>query len=72
MADVEVYAFAKSIGAPLELVREVKRLGRLPVVNFAAGACVCLCVEREREGGKQTSDFLCIGVCFVSASCIRS
>lgn len=37
MADEEVYAYAKEIGAPLELVREVKRLGRLPVVNFAAG-----------------------------------
>jgi pyridoxal 5'-phosphate synthase pdxS subunit len=29
--------FAKEIGAPYELVREVKKLGRLPVVNFAAG-----------------------------------
>ncbi len=37
MADEELYAYAKNIGAPLELVREVKRLGRLPVVNFAAG-----------------------------------
>ena len=34
---VELYAFAKEIGAPIDLVREVKRLGRLPVVNFAAG-----------------------------------
>src|SRR5512140_1104306 len=30
-------AFAKEIGAPYELVKEVKELGRLPVVNFAAG-----------------------------------
>jgi pyridoxal 5'-phosphate synthase pdxS subunit len=37
MDENEIYAFAKEIGAPLELVREVKRLGRLPVVNFAAG-----------------------------------
>ena len=29
--------FAKEIGAPYELVREVKKLGKLPVVNFAAG-----------------------------------
>jgi pyridoxal 5'-phosphate synthase pdxS subunit len=28
---------AKELGAPVELVREVARLGRLPVVNFAAG-----------------------------------
>lgn len=33
----EVPNFAKEIGAPLEVVREVKRIGRLPVVNFAAG-----------------------------------
>jgi len=33
----EVAAFAKNIAAPLELVRETKKLGRLPVVNFAAG-----------------------------------
>jgi len=37
MADEELYTYAKGIGAPIELVREVKRLGRLPVVNFAAG-----------------------------------
>jgi pyridoxal 5'-phosphate synthase pdxS subunit len=33
----EVAAFAKNIGASMELVLEVKKLGRLPVVNFAAG-----------------------------------
>jgi len=33
----EVSAFAKNIAAPFELVMEVKKLGRLPVVNFAAG-----------------------------------
>jgi len=37
MPDDELPAEAKQLGAPLELVREVKRLGRLPVVNFAAG-----------------------------------
>jgi pyridoxal 5'-phosphate synthase pdxS subunit len=35
--DEELMAFAKNIGAPFELVRETKELGRLPVVNFAAG-----------------------------------
>jgi pyridoxal 5'-phosphate synthase pdxS subunit len=30
-------AFAKEIGAPYELVKETRELGRLPVVNFAAG-----------------------------------
>ncbi len=37
MPDEELMAFAKSIGAPFDLVRETKELGRLPVVNFAAG-----------------------------------
>jgi pyridoxal 5'-phosphate synthase pdxS subunit len=37
MPDEELVAEAKQLGAPLELVMEVKRLGRLPVVNFAAG-----------------------------------
>lgn len=35
--DEELMTFAKQIAAPYELVREVKKLGRLPVVNFAAG-----------------------------------
>jgi len=37
MDDVELYTYAKEIGAPVDLVKETKRLGRLPVVNFAAG-----------------------------------
>lgn len=37
LPDEEVMAFAKQIGAPYELVLETRQLGRLPVVNFAAG-----------------------------------
>jgi len=37
MADEELMAFSKEIGAPYELVKETKELGRMPVVNFAAG-----------------------------------
>src|SRR5512139_1316937 len=37
MGDEELMAFAKNNGAPYELVKETKELGRLPVVNFAAG-----------------------------------
>ena len=33
----EVMTFAKNIVAPYELVKEVRELGHLPVVNFAAG-----------------------------------
>ncbi len=37
MDDAELMSFSKEIGAPYELVLETKTLGRLPVVNFAAG-----------------------------------
>ena len=37
MPEEELMAFAKEIGAPFELVLETRKLGRLPVVNFAAG-----------------------------------
>lgn len=33
----ELMTYAKNIGAPFDLVKETKELGRLPVVNFAAG-----------------------------------
>lgn len=35
--DCELYTYAKEIGAPYDLVKQTKDLGRLPVVNFAAG-----------------------------------
>lgn len=35
--DDELVVLSKNLGAPLELIIEVKREGRLPVVNFAAG-----------------------------------
>ena len=37
MPDEELMSFAKEIRAPYEVVKETKELGRLPVVNFAAG-----------------------------------
>ncbi|MCW5877546.1 MAG: pyridoxal 5'-phosphate synthase lyase subunit PdxS [Anaerolineales bacterium] len=37
MADEELYTYAKDIQAPYALVKQTKELGRLPVVNFAAG-----------------------------------
>lgn len=53
--DAEIYTFAKQIQAPIELVRETKRLGRLPVVNFAAGgvatpADAALCMQLGVDG----------------------
>jgi pyridoxal 5'-phosphate synthase pdxS subunit len=50
----ELVVEAKSLGAPLELVREVAREGRLPVPNFAAGgiatpadAALCMALGAE-------------------------
>ena len=37
MREDELYAAAKELGASVDLVREVARAGRLPVVNFVAG-----------------------------------
>jgi len=37
MPEEELMTFAKDIGAPYDLVKETRELGRLPVVNFAAG-----------------------------------
>lgn len=37
MPDEELMSYARDIRAPYELVLETKKLGRLPVVNFAAG-----------------------------------
>lgn len=37
MDDSELFSYAKTIGAPIELLRETARIGRLPVVTFAAG-----------------------------------
>jgi len=37
MSDPELRILAKDIQAPYELLKETAKLGRLPVVNFAAG-----------------------------------
>lgn len=37
MDEDELFAFAKEIRAPYDLVKQTAELGRLPVVNFAAG-----------------------------------
>lgn len=37
MSEDELMTEAKLLGAPFELLLEIKRLGKLPVVNFAAG-----------------------------------
>lgn len=37
LPEEELMAYAKQIGAPYEVMLETRKLGRLPVVNFAAG-----------------------------------
>lgn len=37
MPEDELMSYAKEIGAPYDLVKKTRELGRLPVVNFAAG-----------------------------------
>lgn len=37
MSEEELFSYAKDIQAPYQLVKETAELGRLPVVNFAAG-----------------------------------
>merc|ERR1712176_183418 len=55
MDDDEVFTLAKEMGAPLHLLQEVKREGRLPIVNFAAGgiatpADAALCMQLGVDG----------------------
>lgn len=40
MDEDEVFAFSKRIAAPYDLVAQTKQMGRLPVVQFAAGGIV--------------------------------
>ena len=37
LSDMELRVMAKEIGAPFDLLKQTAQLGRLPVVNFAAG-----------------------------------
>lgn len=55
MDDDELFTYAKEIGAPVSLVQQVKREGKLPVVNFAAGgvatpADAALCMQLGVDG----------------------
>jgi len=55
MDEDELFTYAKNIGAPVGLVQEVAKNGRLPVVNFAAGgvatpADAALCMQLGVDG----------------------
>jgi pyridoxal 5'-phosphate synthase pdxS subunit len=54
-ADDELMAVAKEMAAPLELIKEIHKIGKLPVVNFAAGgiatpADAALMIQLGAEG----------------------
>ena len=36
-SEIELYSMARELSAPIELLREVAKIGRLPVVMFSAG-----------------------------------
>lgn len=55
MPERDLYSYAKDIQAPIELVREVAKSGRLPVVNMAAGGIsspqdAALCMQLGCDG----------------------
>ncbi|CAJ1340253.1 unnamed protein product, partial [Effrenium voratum] len=55
MDEDELFTLAKEIGAPVDLLQEVKKTGKLPVVNFAAGgvatpADAALCMQLGVDG----------------------
>mmetsp|Transcript_73978 Transcript_73978/g.220733 ORF Transcript_73978/g.220733 Transcript_73978/m.220733 type:complete len:326 (+) Transcript_73978:111-1088(+) len=55
MDEDELFTLAKEMGAPLDLLQRVKRDGKLPVVNFAAGgvatpADAALCMQLGVDG----------------------
>ena len=63
-----MYTFAKNIQAPVELVKKTKELGRLPVVNFAAGGVatpadaalmmqVCVCRTNDARHTRSITAF---------------
>ena len=37
MDESELYSYAKQLQVPLDLLKKTAKMGRLPVVNFAAG-----------------------------------
>merc|ERR1719159_1611005 len=55
MDEDELFTMANELGAPLDLLQQTKREGRLPVVNFAAGgvatpADAALCMQMGVDG----------------------
>jgi pyridoxal 5'-phosphate synthase pdxS subunit len=65
MPDEELMSYAKNIGAPYSVVKETKALGRLPVVNFAAGG-----IATPADAGLMMQ--LGVDGCFVGSGIFKS
>jgi pyridoxal 5'-phosphate synthase pdxS subunit len=65
MLDEELMTYAKNIGAPYSIVKETKELGRLPVVNFAAGG-----IATPADAGMMMQ--LGVDGCFVGSGIFKS
>ncbi|CAE7731117.1 pdx1 [Symbiodinium necroappetens] len=75
MDEDELFTYAKEIGAPIDLVQHVKKTGKLPVVNFAAGgvatpADAALCMQLGVDGVFVGSGTLV--ACWTFCPCQRS
>jgi pyridoxal 5'-phosphate synthase pdxS subunit len=65
MPDEELMTYAKNIGAPYSVVKETKEIGRLPVVNFAAGG-----IATPADAGLMMQ--LGVDGCFVGSGIFKS
>jgi pyridoxal 5'-phosphate synthase pdxS subunit len=84
MNEEELYAYAKEIQAPFHLLKEVVRLKRLPVVNFAAGgiatpADAALMMQLGCDGGTPEPEYGsteceadAVGIVFVGSGIFNS
>jgi hypothetical protein len=49
MTDSELFSYAKQLQVPIDLLRETAKLGRLPVVNFAAGGLGNVLQKKQKK-----------------------
>lgn len=63
LSPAELYGYAKQLGVPLDLLQKTAKIGRLPVVNFAAGGLGMLVMCYV---------FFCILVCFFIIALLSS
>ena len=59
LRDDELMHEAKELGAPLELIRQIAKTGKLPVPNFSAGGIATTCGRGARFGNWVRRPFSC-------------